>query len=115
MIFFSREDCDYCKMLEADHLGVMAHSVSYKDKVIIRKVMLDDYDSIRDFSGKKIDVDELSRRFSISVTPTLVFLDQNGNLLGKKMPGYNRSDFYGYYLDEAINNAKMVLQQQAAL
>jgi thioredoxin-related protein len=97
-------------MLEEDHLASMAHNAGYKDKVIIRKVVIDDYDSFRDFEGHKVSSDEFSARFSIKVTPTLVFVDHKGNPVAKRMLGYNRSDFYSVYLDEAIEKAKTQIQ-----
>lgn len=110
LLFFASTECEFCEMLEEDHLASMAHAPSYKDKVIIRKVNIDDYDYLQDFSGSKISADEFSDRFSIRVTPTLVFLDHKGNQLGKKMLGYNRSDFFSIYLDEAIDKAKTLIQ-----
>ena len=91
-------------------LASMAHNAGYKDKVIIRKVVIDDYDYLRDFEGNKVSADDFSERFSIQVTPTLVFMDHKGNPLTKKMLGYNRSDFFSVYLDEAIDKAKTLVQ-----
>lgn len=105
LMFFAGVECEYCELLEQDHLAGMARSSSYKDKVIIRKVFVDGYENIRDFQGNKISTDKFSDRFSIRVTPTLVLVNHQGKPLGKKILGYNRSDFFGFYLDEAIAEA----------
>lgn len=106
LVFFAGVECGYCEALEEDHLGIMANSDNYRNKVIIRKVFIDDYEDMRDFQGKRTTSDDFSDRFSIRITPTLVLTDHNGQALTKKILGYNRSDFFGYYLDEAIAEAK---------
>lgn len=106
LVFFAGLECEFCEALEEDHLGSMAHSNEYKDKVIIRKVFIDDYDDFRDFEGNKVSSEDFSDRFSIRVTPTIVLMDHKGQSLTKKILGYNRSDFFGVYLDEAISEAK---------
>lgn len=110
LMFFASTDCEFCEMLEEDHLASMAHSAGYKDKVIIRKINIDDYDSFRDFDGQNVSADEFSERFAIKVTPTLVFVNHKGTQVAKKMLGYNRSDFFSVYLDEAIDNARTQVQ-----
>jgi hypothetical protein len=39
-------------------------------------------------------------------TPTLLFLDSGGEELTQRLVGYHSEDFYWYYFDEAIENAK---------
>ena len=110
MMFFAAEDCAYCERLEADYLHGMANSTKYKDRVVIRKVVIDSYDDFKNFSGKTIDASDYSDGFNIQVTPTLVFLDHNGKRVGKRIFGYNASGFFGSELDEVIDAATTQLK-----
>jgi thioredoxin-related protein len=84
----------------------MSKSSEYKDKVIIRKVMIDSYDDLNGFDGKSISAEDFSEKFKVQVTPTLLLLNHQGKKLTKKIVGYNRSGFFGLYLDEAIDKAR---------
>ena len=105
MLFFAAEDCHYCERLEADYLHGMANNEEYQKRVIIRKVVVDDYDSLRDFSGEVVETSDFSDDFNIQVTPTLVFVDHNGTRVSKRIVGYNASGFFGAELDNVINTA----------
>jgi len=111
LMFFAAEDCEFCDSLEADYLGSMSKSEEYKEKIIIRKVMIDNYDDVYDFSGTQMSADELKEQFNVRVTPTLLFVDYKGQRLAKKIVGYNRSGLFGAYLDQAIDEAKVKAQK----
>ena len=53
--------------------------------------------------------DELARRYGARLTPTVLFLDGRGRELTKPMIGINTVEFYGYYLDAAIDTARQHL------
>jgi len=105
LVFFSAEHCEYCERLEADHLGFMANSGEYDNKIIFRKFMIDGYDSVVDFSGQPVLPEDFAYRHNVDVTPTLLFFDAQGNPLAKRIIGYNRGSFFGYTLDERIEAA----------
>jgi thioredoxin-related protein len=105
LVLFAADHCGYCERLEADYLGPMSGSEEYSDKVIIRKVLIDSYYSIRDFSGKTLSGDKLASQYGVHVTPTVIVFDNSGEALAKKLIGYNGSEYYGWDLDKAINGA----------
>lgn len=111
LLFFAARSCEHCERLEEDYLGAMSHNAEYQKKVVIRKVVIDDYDSMQDFDGRKISPEDLSQRFNIEVTPTLLMLNHKGQRLSKNMVGYNNSGFFGAYLDDLINEASSVVQK----
>jgi len=105
LVFFSAEHCEYCERLEADHLGFMANSEEYDNKIILRKFMIDGHASVVDFSGQTVLPEDFAYRHNVDVTPTILFFDAQGKQLAKKIIGYNRGSFFGYTLDERINIA----------
>jgi len=105
MMFFASDTCEFCDRLEKDYLAGMSSNSDYVDKVIIRRILIDGYDDIYDFNGDKISAEDFSANLNVSVTPTLLMLDHNGNPIAKKLVGYQSSGFFGLYLDEIIEQA----------
>lgn len=115
LLMFSAEHCSYCVKLEEDFLKPMLRSGDYDDKVLIRKVKIDGFDSVRDFDGNKIDASKFADRYKVYVTPTVVFIDGDGAQLAPKRVGLSTPDFYGGYLDQSINTALDVLRRNKPL
>lgn len=105
LLMVAADHCPYCGIVEEDFLKPMIISGDYEEKVLIRKLDLDTQGSVVDFAGETIDSSELASRYDIDVTPTVLFLDGNGRQLAKRMVGLSTPDYYGYYLDEAIDKA----------
>jgi len=104
LLMFSAEHCPYCMRMEDEFLGPMIISGDYEDKVLIRKLELGG-GTLRDFDGKTVTVDALAERYTVFVTPTLVFLDPAGHQLTDKMVGLTTPDFFGGYLDASIDTS----------
>ena len=65
--------------------------------------MVEGYGSLRDFSGVSVKASEFADRYDVKVTPTVVIVDGEGKPLAPKILGLNSIDFYGAYLDQAID------------
>jgi len=74
LIMFSQKGCTYCVVLEEDYLRPILRSGDYQDKVIIRKVRIDSYETLRGFDGKPVEADAFASHYRAYVTPTMVFL-----------------------------------------
>ncbi len=103
LLEFAATDCSYCVLLENEILNPMLLSGDYKDKVIIRKVYIDEDLTIKDFNGKKVPLDKIVLRYGIYVTPTIIFIDQKGKELAKRLIGINTVEYFGNDVDKAIN------------
>ncbi len=109
LVIFSARDCEFCERLEQDHLLPMMSSGEYRDKVIIRKFMVDGISSVRDFAGHDVAPEAFADLYSVDVTPTLMVFDHRGRMLARKIVGYNGSEFFGVYLDNMIDTARYKL------
>jgi hypothetical protein len=103
--------CSYCRRLEDELLIPMLIGGDYGEKVIMGKIEVDRYAKLRDFDGRPISADALTRRWHSYVTPTLVFLDPQGRELTEKIVGLTTPELYGGYLDRAIDTALRRLRQ----
>jgi thioredoxin-related protein len=105
LLTFTSSICSYCDLLEEDFLQPMLLSGDYTDRVLIRKLVIDGGRTIRDFNGDPSTADKLSDRYRVFVTPTLLFVDGNGNELAERMLGINTPELFGGYLDDCIDTA----------
>lgn len=115
MLTFSADDCNYCELLEEDFLQPILLSGEYGDRVIIRKLILDDGSSVSDFSGRDIEATQLSDQYRVFVTPTILFVDGEGRELAERMVGINTPEMFGGYLDTCIDTARASIRNPAAL
>lgn len=115
VLMFSSEYCAYCMRVENDYLIPMQISGDYEQRAIIRKVKIDYGNTVRDFDGKRVDAREFAARYHVTVTPTVVFLDEHGAQLAPKRVGLTTPDFYGGYLDESIATALDMLRRNKPL
>ncbi len=111
LLFFSAEHCPYCNIVEEEFLKPMLRSGDYVDKVLIRKTDIDDFEQHPGFDRKLISGSELAVQRHVFVTPTLLFLDPQGEEIVERMVGITTVDFYGGYLDDAIDKAHLLTQK----
>ncbi len=105
LIMFSREGCPYCDIVREEFLKPMLRSGDYTDRVIILEIHSDSYTRLRDFNGAMISAGALAHRYRASFAPTVVFLDHRGREIAKRLIGITTRDFYGGFLDEAIDQS----------
>ena len=112
LLMYSTEECPFCARLESEVLGPMRLSGEDPRRVIVRKVMMEQYETLRDFSGKKRDAESYAIGQGIEVVPTVVLVDEKGNELVPRIVGYQTPGIYETYLDEAIKVSQMLLEKR---
>jgi len=103
VIMLHAEHCPYCKLMEDEILSPMVKSGEYDEKVLIRKLQIDEARDIINFAGDTVEPSYFSDKYNASVTPTLVFLDYQGNERVTQMVGINTVEMFGGYLDIEID------------
>ncbi len=115
LLTFSAIACEYCRQLEDEFLRPMLISGEYTDRILIRRLLLDNGSRVIDFAGERIATTQLSDRYKVYVTPTILFLDGNGNELAERMVGINTPEMYGGYLDNCIDTALYTIRAPSRL
>jgi thioredoxin-related protein len=105
LLIFSASHCPYCDLLEEEIIKPMLISGDYTNKVIIRKLVTDETDEIRDFNGKRISVNDFIAKHNVYVTPTMLFFGPDGKELTQRMIGINTVEMYGGLVDNAIDES----------
>ena len=102
LMFFSMKHCPFCVEVEEDYLKPMLRNSEYDSKIIIRKVRIDEADSVRNFSGKQRYAEDLGDDYNVSMVPTLILVDAKGNKIAKPIIGIANAHYYSDELDKAI-------------
>jgi thioredoxin-related protein len=106
VVEFSSEYCGFCRKLEDLFLLPMQRNAQYSDRVLIRSISLDSYETLIDFQGQTLSTTEFASRYDVSLTPTLIFLNAAGEEMSDKLVGIWSEDFYGAYIDSRIDEAR---------
>ena len=103
LLFFSMEHCPFCTIVEEDFLKPILRNAEYDNKVIIRKVKIDDSDFVNDFNGESREAGEFSDDYNVSMVPTVVLVDANGKMINPSIIGIRNTHYYSAELDDAID------------
>jgi thioredoxin-related protein len=104
IVMVSLDGCVFCRQARQSHLSPMALAGT-----AIVQVDMRNNQPVLDFAGKLTTHDELTRRWKVSITPTLLFFGPGGKEVAERMEGAYLPDFYGPYLDERLAQGRKVL------
>lgn len=113
MLEVSASHCSYCDVLEEEIIKPMLRSGDYENTVIIRRFEMDSFDTMKDFDGNDTTAAALAKAYKVKLTPTLLFLDVNGNEVAERIMGVNSLDFFGAYVDEALAKGLSVIKKRS--
>lgn len=114
VLYVSRSDCSFCRRFEQEVLNPLIRSGELADRAVIRELTWDALTPVVDFDGTLVQPEALAQSYDARVTPTLLFLDPAGREVVPRITGYPRSEFFSYYLEEAIREAWRRLQPAEA-
>ncbi len=115
LLVLAAEHCTYCEMLDREILNPMVLSGDYRDKVLIRKVMLDGDGGLLDFAGRRVTAGTFATQHNVSVTPTMLFVDSQGRELAPRLVGINTVEMFAGLVDAAIDQARSKLRAEPAV
>lgn len=88
--------CVYCKKMNENVLPKQAVIDSLNAYFYPVKIMLDSNDQMV-FNGQKLTAEQFARRFNVRATPTTIFIDDDGKIMGQQ-PGYIPADMFSRLL-----------------
>lgn len=105
MLFVSAPHCRYCHQLEKDVIEPMMKNRRYAPLVLVRRLDLGQ-DQIIDMDGVSKDPVKIASRYKAQMTPTILFLSPEGEMIADKIQGVVLDiDQYGGMIDGRINHA----------
>lgn len=114
LIEIARRGCSYCEKVRENFLKPMVRSGDYRGRVIFRQLQVDAESPLVDFDGRRIAPRDFAQRYHVTFTPTVLLLDAHGKLLAKPLIGLTTEDFYGAFLDQAIDEAVARMRRRGA-
>lgn len=105
LILFTAPKCPYCERVKQEFLLPVLRNPEYENKVIIRQIEYLDRSRLVSFSGKAITPAQFSQQQKVRLTPTIKLFDAEGHVLTEPLVGLTTPDYYGAYLDRAIDEA----------
>lgn len=105
VVMFEYEDCPWCKYILEHEIEPIVRSGAFKSTVLFRRAYISDDAEFTSFDGTRTSASRLARAHSVSISPTLVFLSGNGDVLAPPLVGVSSRDFYGFYLEKSIAKA----------
>jgi len=112
LLVVTRNGCSYCELLRQKVLFPMLRSGEINRLALIGELNIDDPETIRNFGGKMTSASEMATAWGVELTPTILFLDQDGRELTHRMVGISNVEFYPQYLEQSIAVATQVLWEQ---
>jgi thioredoxin-related protein len=104
LLFFDREECPYCEQALREHLVPLSRE-GWKDRALFRQIEMDRTLPLVDFDGKTTTHEDFAARLRMSLSPTVLVVDGNGSVLSGPLVGLMTVDFYGAYLENALDEA----------
>jgi thioredoxin-related protein len=108
IVLVTQPDCSFCEYVKSVHIEPMLRKGIFANIAVVRELDLAAI-SITDFSGNTISPGKFARRYNAEFSPSLLFLSANGEQLHEPIIGVGSRDYYGYYLDKAIEKSVKLL------
>ena len=103
LVMFGSASCGFCHRALRDYLVPIHLYPAYQGKVMLRYVEIDSAMGLKNFAGASIRHKEFAKVNNILVTPTVKLFDSTGAEVSEPLVGLLSADFYGAYLDRAID------------
>ncbi|MBP0048969.1 hypothetical protein H9C73_09480 [Marinobacterium sp. AK62] len=103
LILFSQPDCRFCDLVREEFLVPLEQQPP--QGLVIREYKVATAPAITDSDGSTLTPSAFASRYNVRFYPTVSLISPAGEPLADPLIGISSTDFYGYYLDQAINDA----------
>ena len=99
--------CGYCEIVKQE---VFQH-ITTDPRIILREISIDENTKLVDFDGSQTTHRRFARSRQMAFTPTVLFLDADGQSLADPLEGVANIDYYGFYLEKSIKRSVEALRE----
>jgi hypothetical protein len=108
VILYSLPGCAHCEILRRSHLAPLA--AQKPARAIVRQINLQSTVPLRDFAGNATTHANFVKVRAVSFAPIVQVLDHTGKLIADPLVGSMLADFYGAYLEDALQKAEAAVR-----
>lgn len=112
LVLYSQHDCAWCERARREYLAPMARDPARRGKLVIRQIDIDSHDALTDFRGAATTHGEFAGAEKARVTPTVIVYGPDGARLSDPIVGFRIPDFYGSYLERAVEDGLAGLRRK---
>jgi thioredoxin-related protein len=106
VVFFRSASCPFCREVEELYLQPLLRDSAAAPRFVLRAVDIDQSRALIGFDGARTDHGRFARQQGVRLVPHLRFVGSHGEPLAEDLVGISSHDFYGGYLEDAINAAR---------
>lgn len=112
LLFFDRVGCPYCEQALREYLVPMSRD-AWAGRAVFRSIDIDRSLPVTGFDGKPTTHAALASHYGVTLSPTVLVVDATGVALSDPIVGLLTVDFYGAYLDRALEHATARIRRDA--
>lgn len=101
MVEFSTAWCEFCETLEEEVIKPVVKNNIYENKIIIRKLEVNN-DDIINAAGQQQSRADFAMHHDINFYPTVMFFNEEGKEISRRIVGLPLLDYVGGQLDNAV-------------
>lgn len=106
LLMVSLPGCPWCELLRRNYLGPMRQEGVHAFEFMIN----DSKQQLVDFSARTTTPAQWSERHKISISPTLLFFNAQGQEIAARLEGVASADLIGTMLDDRLAQARSKIQ-----
>ena len=109
VLFFTLPNCSYCRIVRYDYFLPLLKQRTGNDQPIIREISVTGQNRVTLFDGQRVSEAELAERYKVPMTPTVLFVNHEGDVVGNSIIGGDHPNYITLF-DKSLAEAstKMV-------
>lgn len=113
LVLYSQADCRWCERARREYLVPLRNDPARSGRVLLRQIDLDSDAPLAGFDGGRTTHRAFARAEGARLTPTLAIYGPDGARLAEPIIGFRLADFYGAYIERALDEAQVRLGRAA--
>ena len=97
VLFFTLPNCSYCRIVRYDYFLPMLKQRAVIDQPIIREISVTGQNRVTLFDGQRVSEAELAERYKVQMTPTVLFVNHEGDVVGNSILGGDHSHYIALF------------------
>ena len=109
VVMFGSSTCPYCSVVRSLYMIPLMSDERYPG-IVSRELEIDSDQMVRDFSGKRVPMSALAAKHGVTLVPQVMIFGPDGKQAGQPVIEISNEDFYGFYLDLAIDSGIVMVR-----
>lgn len=104
VLFFTLPNCSYCRIVRYDYFLPLLKQRAGSNQPIIREISVTGQNRVTLFDGQRLTETELAERYNVQMTPTVLFVNREGDVVGNSILGGDHSNYIALF-DKSLAEA----------